>query len=74
MTCARCNAPLDGRARFEITRFDGNDKNRGTVTTCGLLCLVQWAYAATTMRGAMAVGMARNTITNLITSIRGPKR
>ena len=69
--CVNCRQRV--QSRFEITRFDAYNANKGTVTACSVKCLVAWAYTYATMSGMRIAFGAKNALTMLLDSIRGPK-
>lgn len=69
--CVNCRQRV--QSRFEITRFDAYNANKGTVVACGLTCLVQWAYTYATMSGMRIAFGVKNTVSMLLDSIKGGK-
>lgn len=68
--CISCRKPLG--SYFEITRYDGpNTTPKNSVACCSLVCLIKWAYETATMSGMRLAFGAKNTIDNLIASIKG---
>lgn len=70
--CVNCRVRV--QSRFEITRFDAYNANKGTVCACSLTCLVKWAYAYGTIQGMRIAFGAKNAVTALLDSIRGEKK
>lgn len=57
MTCAACQATLEGRGHFVITRVAAGGAAPTSVYACSLICLTKWAYNTMAMQGVqLAVG------------------
>lgn len=67
--CIHCRKPC--AARFEITRFDAAGANKGTVTACSTLCLIQWAYQYAQLQGARFAYGAKSAFDNLMATLKG---
>lgn len=70
--CATCKKPLAGH--YRVTAIGANAQERGTIRTCSVLCLIQWAYsfaAERTTQGAMMVSAAAKDPDTLKQLIKG---
>lgn len=70
-TCVHCKRPLG--PCFEVTRINKDGQAAGSVRTCSIVCLIQWAYSYGVNRGvAGAIGL-KQAITAFLESVKGPK-
>lgn len=69
--CVYCKKRL--AQYFEITRYNTNRENKGSVCVCSLLCMINWAYAYGATRAASAFRGAKDLFNRIGDALRGPQ-
>jgi hypothetical protein len=72
MKCARCKQTTPGY--FNITRFDAEGHDRGSVQVCSAVCLIQWGYEYSVRRGIQGAAAVHDLISNLRNALQGGKK
>lgn len=71
-TCRQCTKPMG--AHFTINRVDAQGATTATTKLCSLTCMAQWAYTSAIQRGAQGVMLAKFALSNVLDTLRGPRR
>ncbi len=71
-TCQQCTKTMG--AHFAISRVDAQGVATSTTKLCSLTCAGQWAYTSAIQRGAQGVMLAKFALSNVLDTIRGPRR
>lgn len=71
MNCAQCQKPLT--SYFQLSRVDVHGKTSSTIQLCSIICVLQYAYTYGTLRGVQGALAVKNTVSGLLSAIRGEK-